>query len=145
MKPSRSASGLLSLLAAALLFAGGAPARAQDETSAPGGEADGGGARVPVPVDAPAVRARDLVRSEADGPLTGEDVALLREAKSKAPTVLLRSKGDLGAADFTLPPDLADVPCVEISTVTQEGFDALERVVAALFPPDGGAGRGGGR
>ena len=66
MKPSRSASGPLSLLAAALLLAGGAPLRAQDESPAPGGEADGGGARFAVPVDAPATRALDLTRAESD-------------------------------------------------------------------------------
>ena len=42
MKPSRSASGPLSLLAAALLLAGGAPLRAQDEAPAPAGEEEGG-------------------------------------------------------------------------------------------------------
>ena len=66
MKPSRSASGPLSLLAAALLLAGGAPLRAQDEAPAPGGEAGGGGARFAVPVDAPATRALDLTRAESD-------------------------------------------------------------------------------
>ena len=66
MKPGRPASRLFSFLAAALLLAGGAPARAQDGIPAPGGEADGGGARFSVPVDAPAERALDLTRSEAD-------------------------------------------------------------------------------
>ena len=51
---------------AALLLAGGAPLRAQDESPAPGGEADGGGARFAVPVDAPATRALDLTRAESD-------------------------------------------------------------------------------
>ena len=83
-----------------------------------------------------------LVLSEAPGPLTGEDVALLREAKACAPTVLLRSKCDLGAAEYALPEDLAGLPCVAVSTVTMEGFDPLEAVVAALFPADKGTAAG---
>ena len=66
MKPARPVSALSSLLAAALLFAGGAPVRAQDAVPAPGGEGDADGARVPVSVDAPASRALDLTRSDAD-------------------------------------------------------------------------------
>ena len=77
-----------------------------------------------------------FVLSEAAGPLTEEDAALLREAKATAPTVLLRSKCDLGRAAYELPEDLRGLPCVEISTVTAEGFDALEAVVAGLFPAD---------
>ena len=50
---------------AALLLAGGAPIRAQDEAPASAG-AEEGGARFAVPVDAPAVRALDLTRAEAD-------------------------------------------------------------------------------
>lgn len=83
-----------------------------------------------------------FVLSEATGPLTDEDAALLREAKAKAPTVLLRSKRDLGEAPFTLPEDLADLPCVAVSAVTGAGFDRLEAVVAALFPPDAALGAG---
>ena len=52
-------------IAAALLLAGGAPLRAQDALSASGGE-PGGAERFAVPVDAPAARALDLVRSEGD-------------------------------------------------------------------------------
>ena len=65
MKTSRPAFPLASLLAAALLFAGGAPLRAQDAPPAPAGEEESE-ARFAVPVDAPAVRALDLTRAETD-------------------------------------------------------------------------------
>ena len=71
---------------------------------------------------------------EADRALTDEDFALLREAASKAPTVLVRSKCDLGLAPAALPEDLETLPCVAVSAVTAEGFEALEQCVAALFP-----------
>ena len=78
-----------------------------------------------------------FVLCPANEPLSPEDLALLREAKATAPTVLVRSKRDLGApAAQTLPEDLAALPCVSVSAVTGEGFDALERAVAAIFPAD---------
>lgn len=52
-------------IAAALLLAGGPPALAQETGPAPGGE-EAGAERFAVPVDAPAARALDLVRSEGD-------------------------------------------------------------------------------
>ena len=61
MKPLR----LPAFALAALLFAGGSPVRAQDEAPAPAGEEEDG-ARFAVPVDAPATRALDLTRAEAD-------------------------------------------------------------------------------
>lgn len=56
------------LLAAALLLADGAPALAQEPSSAPGaaGAEEGEAARFAVPVDAPAARALDLVRTDSD-------------------------------------------------------------------------------
>ena len=51
---------------AALLLAGGGPVRAQESDSAAPAEEEQGGARFSVPVDAPAVRALDLTRAEAD-------------------------------------------------------------------------------
>lgn len=66
MKPTRPAFALSALLAAALLFAGGAPALAQDAVPAPDAEGGDGGVRVPVSVDAPASRALDLSRSDAE-------------------------------------------------------------------------------
>ncbi len=77
-----------------------------------------------------------LALSEAQSPVDGEDAALLREARRKAPTVLLRSKCDLGTTDPALPEDLRDLPCIAVSAVTGEGLQALEAAVAALFPPD---------
>ena len=76
-----------------------------------------------------------LALCPADEPLTPEDLALLRAARMKAPTVLVRSKCDRGAAEDTLPEDLRDLPCAAVSAVTGEGLDALEAAVAARFPP----------
>ena len=85
-----------------------------------------------------------LVLCPAPEPLGEEDVALLRSARGKAPTVLLRSKCDLGAAaeEAALPEDLSGLPCVALSTVTHAGFDQLEGVVAGLFPRDAGQAAG---
>ena len=67
MKTTRPAFRRLSALAAALLFAGGAPAAlAQDADSASGAGEDGGGARVSVPVDSPALQTFDLSRADGD-------------------------------------------------------------------------------
>ena len=59
-----AAARLFPALLAAAIAAGAAPVRAQD--AAAGSGEDGGGARVAVPVDSPAVREFDLVRSESD-------------------------------------------------------------------------------
>ena len=75
-----------------------------------------------------------LALVEADRAPAEEDLALLREAKAKAPTVLVRSKCDLGIVPAELPEDLQALPCVAVSADTGEGFEALERIVAALFP-----------
>ena len=80
-----------------------------------------------------------FVLCPAPEPLREEDIALLRAARAKAPTVLLRSKRDLGeAAGEPLPEDLSGLPCVAVSTVTHAGFEELEGVVAGLFPQDAG-------
>ena len=79
-----------------------------------------------------------LVLCPADEPLCPEDIALLRTARGKAPTVLLRSKCDLGAAPCALPEDLQTLPGVAISAVTMEGFGQLEELVEGLFPADAG-------
>ena len=83
-----------------------------------------------------------FVLSDAAGPLTAEDVDLLRAAKATAPTVLLRTKCDLGETPYTLPADLSDVPAVALSTVTMAGFAELEALVAALFPAEAGEAAG---
>ena len=80
-----------------------------------------------------------FVLCPADEPITAEDAALLREARGKAKTVLLRSKCDLGLADAPVPEDLRDLPCVPVSAVTMAGFDALEDAVRKLFPAEPGA------
>ena len=83
-----------------------------------------------------------FVLSDATGALTQEDIALLRAAKAVAPTLLLRTKCDLGETPYALPEDLADIPAVAVSTVTLAGFDALEARVAAYFPADRGEAAG---
>lgn len=67
---------------------------------------------------------------------TQEDGALLEQAISLAPTILIHTKTDLpsGPVPFlTLDPM---PPVVELSTKTGEGLEALEQAVAALFPRD---------
>ena len=67
---------------------------------------------------------------------TQEDGALLEQALSLAPTILIHTKTDLpsGPMPFlTLDPM---PPVVELSTKTGEGLEALEQAVAALFPRD---------
>ena len=67
---------------------------------------------------------------------TQEDGALLEQALSLAPTILIHTKTDLpsGPVPFlTLDPM---PPVVELSTKTGEGLEALEQAVAALFPRD---------
>ncbi|MBE6997640.1 MAG: tRNA uridine-5-carboxymethylaminomethyl(34) synthesis GTPase MnmE [Ruminococcaceae bacterium] len=77
--------------------------------------------------------------SDATGELTDEDAALLRQAKAAAPTLLLRTKCDLGEVPCALPADLAGTPILPVSSVTMQGFDALEAAVAARYPTDPGA------
>ena len=67
---------------------------------------------------------------------TQEDGALLEQAISLAPTILIHTKTDLpsGPVPFlTLDPM---PPVVELSTKTGEGLETLEQAVAALFPRD---------
>lgn len=67
---------------------------------------------------------------------TQEDGALLEQALSLAPTILIHTKTDLpsGPMPFlTLDPM---PPVVELSTKTGEGLETLEQAVAALFPRD---------
>ena len=77
-----------------------------------------------------------LALCPANEALCAQDMALLRDARACAPTVLVRSKCDLGLAESALPAELAEVPAVALSARTLEGFEALERAVAALFPPE---------
>lgn len=67
---------------------------------------------------------------------TQEDGALLEQALSLAPTILIHTKTDLpsGPMPFlTLDPM---PPVVELSTKTGEGLETLEQAVTALFPRD---------
>lgn len=77
-----------------------------------------------------------LVLCPACEAITDEDVALLREARAKAPTVLVRSKIDLGLSVVGVPRDLLSLPQVALSSVTGTGFRALEAEIAALLTPE---------
>ncbi len=84
-----------------------------------------------------AMRAAELIFVLCDSsvPFTEEDAALLAEARTAAPTVLIWTKSDLPAAPVSpLLPEKLPVE-VRLSAVTGDGFDALRDAVAALFPP----------
>ena len=84
-----------------------------------------------------AMRAAELIFVLCDSsvPFTEEDAALLAEARTAAPTVLVWTKSDLPAAPVSpLLPEKLPVE-VRLSAVTGDGFDALREAVAALFPP----------
>lgn len=84
-----------------------------------------------------AMRAAELIFVLCDSsvPFTEEDAALLAEARTAAPTVLIWTKSDLPAAPVSpLLPEKLPVE-VRLSAVTGDGFDALRDAVGALFPP----------
>ena len=77
-----------------------------------------------------------LVLWDSSAELEEEDTTLLARAMELAPTILVRTKQDLPSASvpsLNLDPM---APTVEVSTVTGQGLDELERAVAALFPPE---------
>ena len=75
-----------------------------------------------------------LVVLDQSRPADGEDVALVRQAVSLAPTLLLLNKADLPVQlEWTGELDLA--PHASICAKTGEGFSHLERLVAQTFPP----------
>lgn len=82
-----------------------------------------------------------LVVWDSAQPATGEDLALLKQAAERHPTVLVWSKRDLNPA-----PPAADLPegvsVVELSARTGEGLDALERTLASLAGLAGDSGGG---
>ncbi len=88
-----------------------------------------------------AVEQADLILALADGsrPLDAEDErALCLAAQSGKPWLLLLTKCDLPTAEAALPRFDGDARAPEetlsVSSVTGEGFGALERAVARLFP-----------
>ena len=67
---------------------------------------------------------------------TQEDGALLEQALSLAPTILIHTKTDLPSGPVPFLNLDPMPPVVELSTKTGEGLEALEQAVAALFPRD---------
>ncbi len=67
---------------------------------------------------------------------TQEDGALLEQAISLAPTILIHTKTDLPSGPVPFLNLDPMPPVVELSTKTGEGLEALEQAVAALFPRD---------
>ena len=87
-----------------------------------------------------AMQSARLVIDVLDGSaeISGEDLALLREAERCPHAVLVLSKSDLGAV--SAPPETS-LPVVVLSARTGEGLDELERVIRSLFPlPEAPAG-----
>ena len=83
-----------------------------------------------------------LVLWDRSVPAAEEDRELLAKAMSLAPTILVRTKGDLPAAPapaWTVDPM---PPVVELSARTGEGLEGLSQAVAELFPKDTGSGYG---
>lgn len=68
---------------------------------------------------------------DGSGEVTAEDIDIVRRAERAAHAVLVVSKKDLAQADIALNTAL---PRVAVSAVTGEGIDALEAVIAAMFP-----------
>lgn len=67
---------------------------------------------------------------------TQEDGALLEQALSLAPTILIHTKTDLPSGPVPFLNLDPMPPVVELSTKTGEGLETLEQAVAALFPRD---------
>ena len=83
-----------------------------------------------------------LVLWDRSVPAVKEDRELLVKAMSLAPTILVRTKGDLPATPapaWTVDPM---PPVVELSAKTGEGLEGLSQAVAELFPKDTGSGYG---
>lgn len=74
-----------------------------------------------------------LIIAVVDGSreLTGEDTELIRRAEAAPKAVLVLSKNDLDAC-CSLPETV--LPTVQLSALTGEGLEELEKEIAALFP-----------
>mgnify|MGYP004568701503 FL=1 len=68
---------------------------------------------------------------DGSGEVTAEDIDIVCRAERAVHAVLVVSKKDLAQADIALNTAL---PRVAVSAVTGEGIDALEAVIAAMFP-----------
>lgn len=73
-----------------------------------------------------------LLLSDCTTPLSQEDILLLEQCKKQAPTVLLRTKGDLSPVPVGI--ELGDTKIVTLSALTGEGIPKLEDAVGSLFP-----------
>ena len=81
-----------------------------------------------------ALAGAELALAVADGPLTEEDLEILREASRCPHWILIWSKADLGGGPEALPEDLSPDAAVTLSSRTGEGISDLEAAVAALYP-----------
>ena len=83
-----------------------------------------------------------LVVWDSSVPFTREDGELLEQARSLAPTILVRSKSDLPSAPVPVLDLPENFPTVSLSAKEGAGLEELEAAVAALFP-QGGTGAAG--
>ena len=83
-----------------------------------------------------------LVLWDSSAPVTEEDVALLEEALSRAPTILVWTKGDLPSAPIPMLELEPMPPVVEVSVRTGQGLDELGKLVEEIFPTVGAEGAG---
>jgi tRNA modification GTPase len=88
-----------------------------------------------------AMESAELAIAVADGSreISGEDLEIIKAASAVPHCVVVLSKLDLGAVPQPRIP--AELPVVRMSSVTGEGTDELENVIAGMFPaPDVPAG-----
>ena len=80
-----------------------------------------------------ALEQAELVIAVVDGSrdYTGEDAAILRAAEQAPKGLVVLSKRDLAS---TVEHVETTLPVIELSSLTGQGLDALERAIAALFP-----------
>jgi len=123
---------------------GGVPLRLIDTAGLR--EADNEVERLGVERSRAALERAELILAVVDGterPLEEETVELLRMvARTGRPWIFVASKKDLtrthSAMGLIGAGGSPSAPSVEVSALTGEGLDGLERAVAALFPPDAG-------
>ncbi len=79
-----------------------------------------------------------LVLADRSRPFTGEDQELLQSAAAGGAAVLVYTKTDLPPADCPPLSCPSGIPSVQVSALTGQGLEELERAVSSLFPKDPG-------